>query len=940
MKFHIAEPDSILEKLRTTRKITISGLHGSCLSLFISELVEKSETILFIVRLGQEERFLHELKRLVSDTVSVDEENPFYVSAKIIITTKDFVDRAIGVKEKVKLKRHEALDLTTLLNKLEASGYSREDIVEEEKEYALRGGILDFFAQENFPVRVELYGDKIFSLRRFDTQTQRSVEQLESVNIALARLHYTKKLSDLIDKNRLIISEEDLSLDFPLIMLADQGEVQYHFTPPRKYFGDFAALRADLARKDFSFRFFVPDAIAEKLRSIIGIIETYNIPIEEGFVNEDEHIVYLTETEIFGEIKRKKRVYKGLFVDDLMGLKENDFVVHTDYGIGQFKGLVFMDFENRKVECLRLDYAQGDKVYLPVESLNLLERYVAGGDRLPKLSKLGSELWLKTKVRVKRATERLAIDLLRLYSQRMNERGFAFSPDTFEMSALEATFPYEETEDQLKALKEVRKDMEASRPAERLICGDVGYGKTEIALRTAFKSACDSKQTMILCPTTLLAFQHYNTFKKRLEPFPVRVEMVSRFRKDQEIKEVLKDVETGKVDIVIGTHRLLQPDVQFPKLGLLIIDEEQRFGVMQKEKIKNLKPGIDVLYLSATPIPRTLYMSLTGLKDISNIYTPPMGRKDISTKIIYYDDDEIKRIIEFELERNGQIFFVHNRIQTIESVKSRLQRILPSLRITVLHGQMREDITARHMVSFLQGEYDLLLSTAIVESGLDMPRVNTIIVDEAHKFGLADLHQLRGRVGRSDVQAYAYFIIPHRYNITEQANQRLGALVSYTSLGSGFRLALRDMEIRGVGNLLGKEQSGNINAIGYHHYIKVLSESVSELQGRRVFHEPILDLKLEAYFPSQFIESPYERTALYKRLLDVESKFELGLIKNEIIDRFGKYPEQVENLFLLSEIRLEAKHLGAAEVLRKESEFVFYKEGKVVSRRKYLIEQN
>jgi transcription-repair coupling factor (superfamily II helicase) len=472
--------------------------------------------------------------------------------------------------------------------------------------------------------------------------------------------------------------------------------------------------------------------------------------------------------------------------------------------------------------------------------------------------------------------------------------------------------------------------MESPKPCERLICGDVGYGKTEIALRVAFKAALDGKQTMLLCPTTLLAFQHYNTFSKRLRPFPVNVDMISRFRKKDEIKQINENLAVGKIDILIGTHRLLQPDVKFKDLGLLIIDEEQRFGVAQKEKIKKLKPGIDVIYLSATPIPRTLYMALTGIKNISNIHTPPLGRKDIITQVINFDEETIEETLNHEIERGGQVFFVHNRIQTIESIRTRILKILPDLRICLLHGRMREDITARRMVEFLRGEYDMLLSTAIVESGIDMPRVNTIIVDQAHKFGLADLHQLRGRVGRAEVQGYAYFIVPVRRHMTDEAQKRLGALASYTSLGSGFRLSLRDMEIRGVGNLLGREQSGHVNSIGYHHYIRLLSESVGELQGKKISHEPVLDLKLDAYFPSEYVSSAYERTALYKRLLEIESTHELASIRAEIIDRFGQYPAQVENLFTLSRIRLKARDLGASEVLRKGKSFVFYHEGQVI----------
>jgi transcription-repair coupling factor (superfamily II helicase) len=613
-----------------------------------------------------------------------------------------------------------------------------------------------------------------------------------------------------------------------------------------------------------------------------------------------------------------------------MGFKEDDYVVHTDFGIGQYKGLSLVALAGKKIECLEIAYAGKDKLYLPIERLNLLERFISSGDRPPRLSKLGGEVWLRTKKRIKRATEKLAIDLLKLYAQRMQEPGFAYSADTYEMRTLETTFPYEETRDQMKAINDVKKDMETPKPAERLVCGDVGYGKTEIALRMSFKAALDGKQTMVLCPTTLLAFQHYNTFKTRLTSFPVNVEMVSRFRTKEELKKILKDTAAGKTDIVIGTHRLLQPDVKFHDLGLLIIDEEQRFGVAQKEKIKTFRPGIDIVYLSATPIPRTLYMALTGLKNISNIHTPPVGRKDIMTKIMPFDEETIESIIRHELERKGQVFYVHNRIQTIETIRSRLLGIIPDLKICLLHGRMREDISARRMVEFIDGKYDVLLSTAIVESGLDMPRVNTIIVDQAHKFGLADLHQLRGRVGRGELQGYAYFLVPSHARMSDEAKKRLGALVSYTSLGSGFRLALRDMEIRGVGNLLGKEQSGHINSIGYHHYVRLLSDSVSELQGKKVAREPILNLRLDAFFPSTYIPSAYERTALYKRLLEVDSPHELESIIHEIIDRFGKYPEEVENLFTLSQMRLKALELGASEVIRKGRQFVFYAEGNVI----------
>ncbi len=921
----------VLEKLRMQKRLVIGGFSGSSATLFLVKLATVTPQVIYVTDEAGIDRYYHELKNLLNQTILINEENPYYKESKIILATQDFLSKKVKVKEDLILAENQLINIDELLVRLHTTGYTHEDIVEEEGEYAMRGGILDVFEPNNEPVRIEFYGERIFTIRKFNVQNQRSIEPVSRCTLSLAKVGYSTPLMKLINKEAIIVSEKEYSFPLLTVIISTTGEIQYRFSPAYKYFGDLSKLREDIAEGRYTFTFFIPHrSMSDKLKSLLGEIDVDPMPVEEGFIDESRNVIYLTEKEVFGEIKRRERVFRGLFVDDLMGLKDDDFVVHSDYGIGQFKGLTIIDFENRKVECLRIDYAGNDRVYLPIERMNLLERYIATKERPPKLSKLGTEAWLRAKNRVRKATERLAFDLLNLYTRRSKERGFAFSQDTLEMGELETSFPYTETEDQRKAIIEIKSDMESPSPAERLICGDVGYGKTEIALRAAFKAALDGKQTVLLCPTTLLAFQHYHTFKRRLEVFPVNVEMVSRFRKKEDLAEILKEIDSGNIDIAIGTHRLLQPDVHFKDLGLLIIDEEQRFGVVQKERIKSFKPGIDTLYLSATPIPRTLYMALTGLKNISNIYTPPPGRKDIITKIIFYDDDEIQKIINFELTRGGQIFYIHNRIQTIETVRAKLFKIMPDLRICLLHGQMREDISAKHMVDFLDGKYDLLLSTAIVESGLDMPRVNTIIVDHAHRFGLADLHQLRGRVGRSDTQGYAYFIVPSHHKITEEAHKRLGALVSYTSLGSGFRLALRDMEIRGVGNLLGKEQSGHINSIGYHLYLKILGEAVSTLKGAKVLHEPILDLKMDAYFPSTYIEKAYERTALYKRLLAIESKRELQSIKEEIVDRFGRYPEEVDNLFLLSEIRLKAREIGATEVVRRGKKFTYYREGCIV----------
>ncbi|MBE0432191.1 transcription-repair coupling factor [candidate division WOR-3 bacterium] len=926
----IFDAGRLLETLSRKSTLAVGGLCGSAATIMVHELA-RLVPVVVLPKPENLHRYGRELRKIGDDITAIDEKNPYYAASRILISDPAVLTRPMLKVDRITVTAHQDIDLDRLIARLELTGYSREDNVEEENEYAVRGGIVDVFEHACFPVRIEFYGNKICSIRKFDTQTQRSTEGLERVTIRLACPDTRPEpLMQWITEQHIAISESDPPLAVRSIVLCDHGDIEYRFTTPRPYFGDLKAVIQDMNRRYYGFKFLVSPGIARRLRSVLGEIEIHHLPLEQGFVDEDRRIAYLTEREIFGKVKQQAAAYKGPFVDDLTGFQDNDYVVHSDYGIGQYKRLTFVDLGHKKVECLEIAYAGKDKLFLPIERMNLLERFVATGGMEPRLSRLGSELWLRTKQRVKKATERFALELLKLYARRMQEQGFAFSPETAEMKTLEATFPFEETEDQLAAINDVKRDMESPAPAERLICGDVGYGKTEIALRVSFKAALDGKQTMVLCPTTLLAFQHYNTFKKRLDPFPVSIEMVSRFRHWDDIKKILEGIAAGRVDIVIGTHRLLQPDVQFHDLGLLVVDEEQRFGVAQKEKIKKMKPGIDVIYLSATPVPRTLYMALTGLKNVSNIYTPPVGRKEIMTSIIHFDEERIEDIILREIERGGQVFFVHNRIQTIESLRNRLLKMLPDLRICVLHGRMREDVNARRMIQFLNGEYDMLLSTAIVESGIDIPRVNTIIVDQAHRFGLSDLHQLRGRVGRSGLQAYAYFITPSPEKMTEEARKRLGALVSYASLGSGFRLALRDMEIRGIGNLLGKEQSGHVHSIGFHHYIRLLSESVSELQGKPVVQEPVLDLRLDAYFPAQYIASTYERTALYKRLMEIESKPELDSVKNEIVDRFGRYPKEVDDLFLLASVRVKARALGASQVVRKAGQFIFYRAGRVI----------
>jgi len=642
----------------------------------------------------------------------------------------------------------------------------------------------------------------------------------------------------------------------------------------------------------------------------------------------------LTDAEIFGwrmpeprRPRRRRPAPESLYAD----LTPGDVVVHVDYGIGIFRGLVTYTMEGEEREYLLVEYAGQDRLYVPVHQADRLTRYVGADDRPPTLNRLGTAEWSQVKARARRAVEKVARELLELYAVREITPGHAFSPDTPWQAELEASFPYLETPDQAGAIAEVKADMERPRPMDRLICGDVGYGKTEVALRAAFKAVMDGKQVAILVPTTVLAQQHYTTFRHRLAPFPVTVEMLSRFRTPAEQARILKGLREGTVDIVIGTHRLLQKDVAFKDLGLVIIDEEQRFGVTHKERLKKMRTEVDVLTMTATPIPRTLHLSLTGVRDISVIETPPEERLPISTYIGRYDPKIVRRAILRELERSGQVFYVHNRVQTIEGVRQRLQRLVPEARIAVAHGQMRERDLERAMLRFVGGEVDVLLCTSIIESGLDIPNANTLIVEQAERFGLAQLYQLRGRVGRGARRAYAYFFYsPGR--LTEEARQRLETIREVGGLGAGYAIAMRDLELRGAGEILGTRQSGHIAAIGFDLYTRLLARAIEELRARREGRppppEPVsevrLDLPLPMGLPPDYVPDPNLRLRMYRRLASLSSLEQIQEMETELADRFGPPPPQTRNLLWGLRIKVLAREAGVRSILQENDQLTLY----------------
>ncbi len=660
------------------------------------------------------------------------------------------------------------------------------------------------------------------------------------------------------------------------------------------------------------------------------------VSIHEGFIDADLKLVCYTDHQVFQryhkyKVKQAFSKNKALTLKTLRELQPGDYVTHIDHGVGVYSGLQKIDANGKMQEAVRIQYKDGDLLYVNISSLHKISKYSGKEGSIPKMNKLGSDVWNKLKEKTKKQVKDIATDLIKLYAQRKSLEGFAHSPDNYLQTELEASFIYEDTPDQAKATEDVKKDMEKPSPMDRLVCGDVGFGKTEIAVRAAFKTVCDGKQAAVLVPTTILAYQHYKTFSERLKDFPVTVDFVNRFKSAKEKKETLKKLEEGKVDIIIGTHALLGNAVKFKDMGVMVIDEEQKFGVAAKEKLKTLRTTVDSLTLTATPIPRTLQFSLMGARDLSIINTPPPNRQPIQTEVLVFNEDIIRDTIYYETERGGQVFFIHNRVKGLAEMKTLIQGLCPDLSIAFAHGQMEGDQLEDTILDFMDRKYDVLICTNIVESGVDIPNVNTIIVNNAHQFGLSDLHQLRGRVGRSNKKAFCYLLAPPMSTLPPDSRKRLSTLEQYSDLGSGFQIAMRDLDIRGAGNLLGGEQSGFIAEIGFEMYQKILDEAIKELkrsQFRDLFKEEIqqqddfvkdcsIDTDLEILIPDCYVESITERLSLYSRLDNCETEKELGDFHHELNDRFGPVPTQVEDLFTTVRARKIAVDLGFEKMLLK-----------------------
>ncbi|HEY3064231.1 MAG TPA: transcription-repair coupling factor [Methylomirabilota bacterium] len=883
----------------------------------------------------------------------------------------DFTSRTL------RLGMRDSLDRELLLEALERAGYERADTVVEVGQWSVRGGIVDIFPPSHpSPARLEFFGDDIESIRLFDPTSQRSVTSLDELVVlpldsppddeagpAEGLVAYLPPSAPVIvDSPRLL--EEEASPDAPtrvpvsvrlggrprleLALLSGTAsadgddavaEVVLDTQSVPQYAGKFRELTAEITRwRMEGFRVALVAADEHQGQQLHQILREHQLeatmaatlgdPVglaivvgdcSSGFSIPALGLVVLTEQEIFGARRRSLRrpkYQRGSPVTAFTDLAAGDLVVHEDHGIGRYLGLRTMRVGDKDGDFLLLEYAEGNQLFLPVERLELISKYLGGETDAARLDRLGGAAWQRVKESVRAALREMAEGLLKLYAERAVAEGYVVSPDTPWQHEFEAAFRFEETADQLKAIEDVKRDMETAQPMDRLVAGDVGYGKTEVALRAAFKAVADGLQVAVLVPTTVLAQQHWTTFTDRFSPFPARVELLSRFRSPKEQKAVVKGLRDGTVDVVIGTHRLLSKDVEFKKLGLLVIDEEHRFGVVHKERIKQLRASVDVLAMTATPIPRTLYMSLSGVRDMSVIETAPLARLPVETLVRRFSKAVIREAVEREIERGGQVFFVHNRIQSLPSMVRLLQDLVPDARIVMAHGQMRERELEATMVKFVTGQADVLVSTAIVESGLDIPASNTIVVNRADRFGLAQLYQLRGRVGRERQQAYAYLLVPADGRVDEQAQRRLRVLQELTELGSGFKLALRDLEIRGAGNLLGAQQHGHIAAVGYDLYSKLLAEAVRELRGQpsTAVVDPVVSVNVEGYLPEDYVPEVNQRLALYKRLAAADSDAVVADLRAELADRFGPLPAEAEQLLDTVRIRVAARALGVEKI--------------------------
>ena len=868
------------------------------------------------------------------------------ISSMVIVTYTDAMGERVLRTKSIRsslltLRKGESLSRDVISETLFNDGFRKADFVTEPGEFALRGSLVDIFSfADEKPLRIDFFGDEIESIRYFNPDNQLSVgDPLPSVAIYpnLDEIGQESEHASFQD----ILPEGTTIWDLRDNILEKEDDV---ILPQPAFAKNFEMLSDDIVHhqiQGYKVTILSPnESQTRRLKEILRGVKPDFLPVSlhEGYIDKASRNCYYTDHQIFERyhkisIRRQVERSEQMTINDLNALRIGDYIVHIDHGVGQYGGLVKTNLNGHVQEAVKLIYAGGDVVFVSIHSLHRISKFKSRDGEPPKIYRLGSKAWENLKRNTKSKVKDIAEDLIKLYSERQQARGFAFSPDSYLQQELESSFMYEDTPDQATATEAVKSDMESLHPMDRLVCGDVGFGKTEVAIRAAFKAVCDSKQVAVLVPTTILALQHYQTFKSRLKDFPVNVDYISRLRTAKEIKQIAENIASGKTDILIGTHRILNSSLKFKDLGLLIIDEEQKFGVTAKEKIRQMKTSVDTLTLTATPIPRTLQFSLLGARDLSIINTPPPNRIPVTTEVIRFDEEYLADILNRELERGGQVYFVHNRVDDIFAVRDKLHRICPRAEICVAHGQMEARELEGKILEFINGDYDILLSTTIIENGIDIPNANTMIVDRAHRFGLSDLHQLRGRVGRSNVKAYCYLIVPEEETLTDDARRRIRALEAFSDLGSGFNIAMQDLDIRGAGNLLGAEQSGFMAEMGFETYMRILKEAMNELvlshSGSAADEEPVLqriayeidtqvDTDLELMIPDWYVNVPSEKIRLYKELDNIKSEDLLKRFTANLADRFGApVPTPVLELIDVVRLRMTAAKLGIERIVLK-----------------------
>ena len=982
---------------------------------------------------------------------------------KILVTSiesilQPIISKDILFKNKITLKVGESYDLEELKRKIAMLGYTKADMADEKGKFTSRGGILDLTFDDKYGVRIEFWGDEIDSIRKFDIQTQRSIEMLQSVEINplheyLLETSLEEVCNNILNdiNNYTESQKKNIKEDIELIKSGEYiSKVDKYFKyfyskkatlmdyitdkyilcleEPRKIFTRGKNILEDLEKSEealierqriipnalenylkiedltdeldnkqkiylisddlgdsfesekYHFRFrtlnynrsdinkFIEDInkaktegkkvyiyvnSKEKAKKLQEILNTHEIISEykenlkyseisngiavkimvgnlnQGYESYEAKILVIVANELISIEKRKRRKASKLFNESekiiFSELKPGDYVVHRIYGIGQFVGVNTIVTDSVTKDYIKIKYKNDDMLYVPTDQLDNVKKYIGGGESLPKINRLGSKEWENTKAKVKKNLREVARELIELYAKRQKSKGFAFSKDTPWQQEFENSFMYQETDDQLRCIYEIKKDMEMQKPMDRLLCGDVGYGKTEVAMRAAFKAVMDQKQVAYLVPTTILADQQYKTFKERMKDFPVNIEVLNRFRTKKQQQEIIKKLKLGEIDIVIGTHRLLSKDVEFKDLGFLIIDEEHRFGVKDKEKIKEYKNSIDVLTMTATPIPRTLHMSIVGIRDMSIIYEPPQNRKPVQTYVLEYDEEVIREAITKELERGGQVFYLFNNVEGIERKANEILGLVPEAKVAYAHGKMSGNELENIMLDFINGETNVLVCTTILESGIDIPNANTIIVENADRLGLAQLYQIRGRVGRSDVQAYAYITYKRDKMLSEVADKRLKAMKEFTEFGSGFKIAMRDLEIRGAGSLLGEIQSGHLEQVGYDTYCDLLDQVVKEMKGIEVKPEVDIqiDLDITSYIPDNYIEDSSEKIDIYQKIALCRTENDIQDVIDEITDRFGDMPKELNNLIEIARIKQLCKKVGVMKITEKNNRITY-----------------